>query len=123
MMKEEDLGKTKLDHVLTYISYALRDACMLGVSVAFIYWAIYWINQLISNWIYKTFQEVNDEIMEQTYKRTIPSRQADRLKDYQLNCLVNSNAIYSITGSFARLSADVKRLLGLSTKKRSSNKR
>lgn len=55
--------------------------------------------------------------MEQTYKRTIPSRQADKPSAVQQNCLANSNAIYSITGSFAGLSADVKRLLGLSTKK------
>ena len=53
MFEHEDLGKTKLDHVLSYISYALRDACVLGVSAVFIYWAIYWINQLISNWIYR----------------------------------------------------------------------
>ena len=55
--------------------------------------------------------------MEQTYKRTIPSRQADKPSAFQQNCLANSNAIYSTAGSFARLSADVKRLLGLSTKK------
>lgn len=55
--------------------------------------------------------------MEQTYKRTVSSRQADRLKDYQLNCIANSNALYSISGTFAELSADAKRLLGLSNKK------
>lgn len=55
--------------------------------------------------------------MEQTYKRTIPSRQADKPSTVQQNCLANSNAIYSITGSFAGLSANVKRLLGLGIKK------
>lgn len=58
---QEDLGKTKLDHVLSYMCDAIEDACVLGVSVASVYWAIYWISQLISNWIYKAFQEVNHE--------------------------------------------------------------
>ena len=53
--------------------------------------------------------------MEQIFKRTLPSRQADKPSAVQQNCLANSNAIYSTAGSFARLSADVKRLLGLST--------
>lgn len=60
---------------------------------------------------------MNYEAMEQTYKRTIPSRQADKPSTVQQNCLANSNAIYSITGSFAGLSANVKRLLGLGIKK------
>lgn len=50
--------------------------------------------------------------MEQIYKRTIPSRKADKPSTVQQNCLANSNAIYySTAGSFARLSADVKCLL------------
>ena len=55
--------------------------------------------------------------MEQIFKRTIQSRQADKPSAVQQNCLANSNAIYAITGSFAGLSANVKRLLGLGTKK------
>ena len=99
--KPESYGKTKLDHVLTYISYALRDACVLGVSVAFIYWAIYWISQLISNWIYKALQEVNDEIMEQIYKRILANQQALLHKRYIENLIVASNCL----GTTARLSA------------------
>lgn len=52
---QEDLGKTKLDRVLSYMCDAIEYACVLGVSVASVYWAIYWISQLISNWIYKAF--------------------------------------------------------------------
>ena len=51
---EEQYGKTKLDHALSYICDAIEGACVLCVSVAFVYWAIYWISQLISNWIYRS---------------------------------------------------------------------
>lgn len=55
--------------------------------------------------------------MEQTYKRTVSSGQTNKLEDYQQNCLANSNAVHATSGAFAELSANVKRLLGLSTKK------
>ena len=51
--------------------------------------------------------------MEQTYKRTIPSRQADKLSIVQQNCLANSNCLYATSGSFAELSSNVKRILGI----------
>jgi hypothetical protein len=56
---------------------------------------------------------VNDEAMEQTYKRTIPSRQADKLSIVQQNCLANSNCLHVTSGSFAELSSNVKRILGI----------
>ena len=52
---EYHYGTTKLDHVLSYLCDAIEEACVLCVSAAFVYWAIYWISQLISNWIYKAF--------------------------------------------------------------------
>lgn len=55
--------------------------------------------------------------MEQIYKRTVSSGQTNKLEDYQQNCLANSNAVHATSGAFAELSANVKRLLGLSTKK------
>lgn len=44
-------------------------------------------------------------------------RRANSLKEYQQNCIANSNALHSTSGTFAELSANAKRLLGLSTKK------
>lgn len=55
--------------------------------------------------------------MEQTYKCIVSGRQANKLEPYQQNCLANSNAVHATSGAFAELSANVKRLLGLSTKK------
>lgn len=55
--------------------------------------------------------------MEQTYKCIVSGRQANKLEPYQQNCLANSNALHATSGAFAELSANVKRLLGLSTKK------
>lgn len=66
-----DLGKAKLDHVLSYMCDAIEYACVLGVSVASVYWAIYWISQLISNWIYKAFQEVKHETISRRNKKHI----------------------------------------------------
>ena len=43
--KPESYGKTKLDHVLTYISYALRDACVTVGIVALMYMFFYFVNQ------------------------------------------------------------------------------
>ena len=51
--------------------------------------------------------------MEQIYKRTIPSRQADKLSIVQQNCLANSNCLHVTSGSFAELSSNVKRILGI----------
>ena len=55
--------------------------------------------------------------MEQVNKHTVSSRRANSLKEYQQNCIANSNALHSTSGTFAELSANAKRLLGLSTKK------
>ena len=55
--------------------------------------------------------------MEQAVERTISSRRPNSLKEYQQNCIANSNALHSTGGTFAELSANAKRLLGLSTKK------
>lgn len=48
---------------------------------------------------------------------TVSSRRTDSLKEYQQNCIANSNALHSTSGTFAELSANAKCLLGLSTKK------
>lgn len=53
--------------------------------------------------------------MEQINKHTVSSRRANSLKEYQQNCI--ANALHSTSGTFAELSANAKRLLGLSTKK------
>ncbi|AKG66630.1 hypothetical protein [Lactobacillus helveticus] len=55
--------------------------------------------------------------MEQIIKYTVSSRRTDSLKEYQQNCIANSNALHSTSGTFAELSANAKCLLGLSTKK------
>ena len=55
--------------------------------------------------------------MEQAVKRTISSRIPNPLKEYQQNCIANSNALHSTSGTFAELSANEKRFLGLSIKK------
>lgn len=55
--------------------------------------------------------------MEQVNKHTVSSSRANSLKEYQQNCIANSNALHSTSGTFAELSANAKRLLGLSTKK------
>lgn len=57
--------------------------------------------------------------MEQINKHTVSSRRANSLKEYQQNCIANSNALHSTSGTFAELSANAKRLLGLSAKKSS----
>ena len=59
----------------------------------------------------------SDEIMEQVNKHTVSGRRANSLKGYQQNCIANSNALHSTSGTFAELSVNAKRLLGLSTKK------
>ena len=51
--------------------------------------------------------------MEQIFKRIIPSRQADKLSNVQQNCLANSNCLHVASGSFAGLSSNVKRILGI----------
>lgn len=51
--------------------------------------------------------------MEQTFKHVVQSRQADQLTVVKQNLIGNSNAISSRTGTFAELSADVLRLLGI----------
>lgn len=55
----------------------------------------------------------NNEIMEQVFKRLIPSRQADKLSNVQQNCLANSNCVHVASGSFAELPANLKRILGI----------
>lgn len=55
--------------------------------------------------------------MEQVNKHTVSNRRANSLKEYQQNRIANSNALHSTSGTFAELSANAKRLLGLSTKK------
>ncbi|WP_180936742.1 hypothetical protein [Lactobacillus amylovorus] len=51
--------------------------------------------------------------MEQIFKRIIPSRQADKLSNVQQNCFANSNCLHVASGSFAELSSNVKRILGI----------
>lgn len=52
---EYHYGKTKLDHALSYLCEAIKGACVLSVSIALTYWVIYWISQVLADWIYKTF--------------------------------------------------------------------
>lgn len=55
--------------------------------------------------------------MEQTYKRTIPSRQADRARREQCSVLAYSNAISASAGKFSELSKEARKLLGLDKEK------
>lgn len=52
---DEEYGHTKLDRALSYAVYGIEKACILVCSIALGYWIIYWLNEFISNWIYKTF--------------------------------------------------------------------
>lgn len=52
--------------------------------------------------------------MEQIYKRTIPSRQADKPSSNELVLMAHSNAISGIGGSsFATMPVEVKKILGI----------
>ena len=52
--------------------------------------------------------------MEQIYKRTIPSRQADKPSPNELILVANSNAISGVGGSdFATMPLKVKKILGI----------
>ena len=53
--KPKNYGKTELDHVLTYISYALRDACVAVGIVALMYMFFYFVNQYATMWIWNVF--------------------------------------------------------------------
>ena len=52
---EYHYGTTKLNHALSYICDAIEGICVSGLSLALVYWAIYWISQLTSNWIYRAY--------------------------------------------------------------------
>jgi hypothetical protein len=56
---------------------------------------------------------VSDEAMDQVFKRYLSSRRADKLSIVQQNCLANSNCLHVTSGSFAELSSNVKRILGI----------
>ena len=58
--------------------------------------------------------------MEPINKHTVSSGIPNSLKEYQQNCIANSNALHSTSGTFAELSANEKRFLGLSIKKSQS---
>ena len=51
--------------------------------------------------------------MEQILKQVFHGRQADQLSNVQQNCLANSNCLHVASGSFAELSSNVKRILGI----------
>lgn len=51
--------------------------------------------------------------MEQILKQVFHDRQADKLSNVQQNCLANSNCLHVASGSFAELSSNVKRILGI----------
>lgn len=51
--------------------------------------------------------------MEQTFKHFISRRQAHYLSNVQQNLFANSNCLHVASGSFAELSSDIKRLLGI----------
>lgn len=51
--------------------------------------------------------------MEQTFKQTVQNRQANKPTRVELRVLCNSNAIHAYRSSFAELSSDAMRLLGI----------
>lgn len=51
--------------------------------------------------------------MEQILKQVFHDRQTNRLSNVQQNCLANSNCLHVASGSFAELSSNVKRILGI----------
>lgn len=51
--------------------------------------------------------------MEQILKQVFHGRQADQLSNVQQNLFANSNCVHIATGSFAELSSNVKRILGI----------
>ena len=51
--------------------------------------------------------------MEQIFKHFVSRRQAHFLSAVQQNCFINSNGIHTVSGSFAELSSNVKRILGI----------
>ncbi len=51
--------------------------------------------------------------MEQIIKQVFHDRQTNRLSNVQQNCLANSNCLHVASGSFAELSSNVKRILGI----------
>lgn len=55
--------------------------------------------------------------MEQVYKRTIPSGQADKARRHQCRVLAYSNAVSASAGKFSELSKEARKLLGLDKEK------
>lgn len=51
--------------------------------------------------------------MEQILKQIFYDRQTDRLSNVQQNLFANSNCVHVASGSFAELSSNVKRILGI----------
>ena len=51
--------------------------------------------------------------MEQIFKHFVSRRQAHFLSDVQQNCFANSNCVHVASGSFAELSSNIKRILGI----------
>lgn len=51
--------------------------------------------------------------MEQIFKHFVSRRQADQLSNVQQNLFANSNCLHTAGGSFAELSSDIKRILGI----------
>ena len=53
--KPESYGKSKLDHILTHVSYGLKDACVLVGLIALTYVAVHWTTDFLAFWIYRIF--------------------------------------------------------------------
>ncbi len=51
--------------------------------------------------------------MEQILKQVFHDRQTNRLSNVQQNLFANSNCLHTAGGSFAELSSNVKRILGI----------
>lgn len=51
--------------------------------------------------------------MEQIVKQIFSSGQKDQLDNVKQNCLAASNCLYTASGSFGELSANVKSILGI----------
>lgn len=52
LRSKRSYGQTKLDHVLSHVSYSIKDACVLIGIIAGTYVAIHWITDFLANWIY-----------------------------------------------------------------------
>lgn len=53
--RQINYGKSKLDNVLTHISYGLKDACVLVGLIALTYVTIHLVTDFLAVWICRSF--------------------------------------------------------------------